>query len=264
MCLSLLCVLSACSVTEGPLLVDTTGPEGAAGEVTSVRQGMSFQYQIVGTVDTSVEAELFVVDLFLAPVSVIDALHARGRLVMAYLSAGTLENFRDDADDFPATAVGQTFVQYPDESWLDIRDLRVRELMAGRLDLAASKGFDGILPTNLSAYRIDNGFDLTAADQLDYTRWIAATARARGLSAGMAGDYTQVEALVDHFDWAVHFECIAQRGCSQFEPFSARQKAVFDVEYEGDIETICAQADQYGVEAILKRRSVDAYRVACP
>jgi hypothetical protein len=274
-------LLAACAATEGPLLRaapaadggaapagngagDGAADGGASAAAPRIVPGMSFQYQLIGQVDVDVDAELFVVDLFNVSASVIAALHARGRVVACYLSAGTRESYRDDADRFPDSAVGETHAAYPDEAWLDVRDPTVRELMAARLDLARDKGFDGVLPTNLTAYRASSGFDLSAADQLDYTQWLAAEARERGLTPGMSGDYAQVEQLVDDFDWAMHFGCIARGDCADLAPFVQRGKPVFDLEYEGDIDALCAQAALEDMNVILKRESLDAFREACP
>jgi hypothetical protein len=227
---------------------------------------MSFQYQLVGEVDIDLEADLFVIDLFNTPAAVIAALHEQGRVVVCYLSAGTRESYRSDADAFPADAVGEPLASYPNEAWLDVRHEAVRELMAARLDLARDKGFDGVLPTNLAAYQRESGFDLTAADQLDYSLWLAAEARARGLTPGMADDYAQVDRMVDRFDWAMHFGCIARGDCAELAPFVERGKPVFDLEFQGEIDSdaLCAEAERQQVTAILKQPSLNAFRVACP
>ncbi len=240
----------------------TAGTSGTAGDPRIVR-GMSFQYQLVDEVNIDVDAELFVVDLFNAEVEIIDALHAQGKVVVAYVSAGTHEPYRDDADLFPASTVGQPLESYPNESWLDVRAPAVRELMAARLDLARDNGFDGVLPTSLSAHLHDSGFDLTAEDQLDYGLWFAAEVRERGLTPGLA-DLAQLDRMVDSIDWAMHFGCIARGDCAELSPFIAQGKPVFDLEYEGEIATVCDEAERYGVTAILKNRRLDDYRVACP
>ena len=269
-------VLAGCAATEGPLLravdegdagtgdASAQGAGNAGSAAPRIVPGMSFQYQLVGTVDVDEDAELFVIDLFNARQATIDALHARGRVVACYLSAGTRESYRDDADLFPDSAVGETLAAYPDEAWLDVRDATVRELMAARLDLARDKGFDGVVPTNLTAYQEQSGFALSAADQLEYTQWLAAQAHARGLLPGMSGDYAQVDALVDRFDWAVHFGCIARGDCDGLRAFVERGKPAFDLEYEGEIDVLCAEAARQGINVIRKRPSLDAFREACP
>lgn len=58
----------------------------------------------------------------------INALHEQGTAVVCYISAGTFENWRDDADKFPDAAVGNFLEGVDDECWLDIND-HVRRLM---------------------------------------------------------------------------------------------------------------------------------------
>src|SRR3954471_7256288 len=91
--------LVACSPTDGRLLFRTqaTGSADTGGEPDSaavVRAGMALQYQITGDLDTSVDAQLFVVDLFDATEKDIRALRAAGRIVVAYVSVGSLEPWR--------------------------------------------------------------------------------------------------------------------------------------------------------------------------
>jgi hypothetical protein len=264
---------AACGSVEGPLLRYTDGADasptnGDAGSDAGdsarslIAQNTTWQYQLTGPLDLDVDAGLFVLDLFDLQASQITQLHARGSVVVAYLSAGTRESYRSDAGDFPASAVGNTHPDYPNEAWLDVRDSGVRAVMAERLALAQSKGFDGVLPTNLSAYLQDSGFDLTAADQRAYDEWLAREAHARGLEVGLT-DFALAPQLVANFDWAIHFECLARGECDQLEPFAARAKPVLDVEFEGEAAQVCARAAAQGLNVLIKHPQFDAYRVGC-
>ena len=276
--------LIGCSAAEGPLLHarsamppagggdgGAAGGGGSGGSIAVAQpvplefsQGAPWQYQLTGAIDETLEAELFVVDLFNTEQPTLDEHHARGRLDVAYLSAGTHETFRDDADQFPAAAVGSPLDSYPNERWLDVRDPTVRSLMAARLDLAASKGFEGVLPTSMTAYRADSGFALSADDQLDYTTWLAAEVRARGMSAGMSGDFGRSAELAAHHDFAIHFGCLARGDCAVLAPFAAAAKPVFDIETEGEPASVCAAAAQQGVNVLMKDSGFGPDRVGCP
>jgi len=59
-----------------------------------------------GTIDTSIDAVYYDVDLFNTPQSVIDELHAKGRAVICYVNVGASENWRADFKQFPAAAMG--------------------------------------------------------------------------------------------------------------------------------------------------------------
>lgn len=266
---SLAALVAACSPIEGPLLharplVDA-GADGAMFPMTgiAIEQSMAWQYQLSGALDFDIDADLFVIDLFQPEEAQIAALHASGKIVVAYLSAGTVESYRDDADRFPEEAVGEPLENYPNESWLDVRNAQVRALMAARLDVARAKGFDGIVPTSLSGYLRETGFDFTAADQRDYSAFLAAEAHARGLHVCMTDDYEQVQLLAEHYDWAVHFGCIARGDCDELDLLRSQGKPVFDVELEGEVAGVCARAADLGINVIIKRPSFDAYRVGC-
>ena len=77
-------------------------------------------------------------DLFDVDASVVASLHARGRKVICYTSAGSWEDWRPDAASFPAEVKGKPLDGWPGERWLDTRDAGVRAVMRVRLDLAVS------------------------------------------------------------------------------------------------------------------------------
>ena len=105
--------------------------------------------------------------------------------------------------------------------------------MQARLDLAVSKGCDGVEPDNVDSYANTNGLGLTAADQLDFNRFVAAEAHARGLSVGLKNDLAQVKSLQPAYDWALNEQCSQYGECSSLTPFVTAGKAVFGVEYTG-------------------------------
>ncbi|HKU40864.1 MAG TPA: endo alpha-1,4 polygalactosaminidase [Polyangiales bacterium] len=254
----------ACDATDGPLLVRvdaaTPPPEGA------VRPGMSLQYQITGELDLDVDADLYVTDLFDTDAPQIGELHAAERLVMAYVSVGSLENWRPDAASVPRAAVGQALASYPNESWLDIRRSEVRALMRARLDRAVSKGFDGVFASTLGVYRATSGFTLTRADELDYAEFLAAEAHARNLSIGLSGAFELATELAEHYDWAIATSCIERGTCAELAPLSAAGLPVFDLETSAETEraAVCNQARSLGITVTFKRRGFDAYQAGCP
>lgn len=227
--------------------------------------GTSWQWQLSGTIDTSVEVAMYDVDLFDAPDSVLADLHAAGRVVVCYFSAGSHEDWRSDAGDFPGSAIGSPLDGWPGERWLDVRDAGVRAVLAARLDLARARGCDGVEPDNVDGYSNDTGFDLTGADQLAFNRWLAGEAHARGLSVGLKNDLDQIPDLVDAFDWALDEECFAYDECDTLVPFITAGKAVFQVEYgaAGLADSVCPRANALGFDTLIKRLELDAWRVSC-
>ena len=169
------------------------------------------------------------------------------------------------AAQFPAAAIGDALDGWPGERWLDVRSAEVRALMEARLDVAVTRGCDGVEPDNVDGYANTTGFPLTAADQLDYDRFLATAAHARGLSVGLKNDLDQIDDLVGAFDWALDEECWAYDECDLLDPFVAAGKAVFQVEYgaAGLADTVCPQANAKDFDTLIKNLDLDDWRVAC-
>jgi len=221
----------------------------------------------VGAIDTSVEAEAFDVDLFETPDEVVEALHASGRFVICYFSAGSYEEGRPDSDAFPGAAIGNELDGWPGERWLDTRSEAVREIMRARLDLARERGCDAVEPDNVDGFENEPGFSLTADTQLDYNRFLANEAHARDLSIGLKNDIGQLEDLVDDFDWALNEECFAYEECDAYaSTFLAQGKAVFHAEYvsEDQLDDVCATTKPLGISTLIKNLDLDRWYLACP
>ena len=253
----------ACGETRGTLVTTTD-----ASVSTPWRPAIStsWQVQLVGALDTSLDVSVYEVDLFDTAQADIDALHAAGRRVICYVSTGTFEPWRSDADAFPTAAVGNVVAAYPQERWLDTRDAAVRAVMTARLDRARDKRCDGVDLSTVSSGAADTGFSLTAADALAYARFLAAEAHGRGLSAGLGGAEDIAAELVPSFEWALTQGCLDAGTCGAFAAFVAAQKVVFAVEFgtAADAATICPRVRQQGFNPLIKNRSFDAFRVACP
>jgi len=226
----------------------------------------SWQVQLAGTLDTSFDVAVYEVDLFDTAQADIDALHAAGRRVICYVSTGTFEPWRSDVAAFPPAAVGNVVAEYPQERWLDTRDAAVRTAMTARLDRARDKRCDGVDLSTLSSGAADTGFSLTADDALGYARFLAAEVHGRGLSAGLGGGENIAAEVVPSFEWALTQGCLDAGTCGAFAAFVAAQKVVFAVEFgtAADAATICPRVRQQGFNPLIKNRSFDAFRVACP
>jgi hypothetical protein len=207
---------------------------------------------------------MYDIDLFDTPRGVIDGLHEDGRIVICYFSAGSWEDWREDAGDFPKAVLGNLLAGWPDERWLDIRrtDLLGR-IIGNRLDIAVEKGCDGVEPDNVDGYINDSGFPLSYQDQLDFNRWLASEAHGRQLSIGLKNDLDQVVELVDSFDWALNEQCFEYNECGLLLPFIQSGKAVFGVEYEGNPDSFCPAAIELNFDWLKKRKDLDPWRVTC-
>ncbi len=226
--------------------------------------GTSWQIQLSGEIDTSFDVQVYDIDLFDAPQTVIDALHHKGRMVVCYFSAGSWEDWRPDADEFPESVKGHDLTGWPGEKWLDIRRRDVLgPIMRARLDLAERKRCDGVDPDNVDGYANNTGFALTAEDQIDFNRWIADEAHARHLSVGLKNDLDQVKVLEPYFDWALNEQCFEYEECDALVPFVQNRKAVLAVEYDGNPEDFCAEAFAMGFDRLQKHWDLDAWRMDC-
>lgn len=224
----------------------------------------SWQIQLSGKINTSIRVKVYDIDLFDAPKATIDKLHSRGVKVICYFSAGSFEDWREDASAFPLILLGNPLAGWPGEQWLDIRRIDLlAPIMQARLDLAAEKGCDAVDPDNVNGYDNPSGFPLTAEDQLTYNKWLAAEAHSRGLAVGLKNDLNQVGELVAHFDFAVNEQCIQFQECDLLLPFIEANKPVFGIEYKGQKTKICKQAKRLKFDTLIKKRIVGAWRVSC-
>ncbi|WP_104161873.1 endo alpha-1,4 polygalactosaminidase [Arthrobacter sp. ZGTC212] len=223
----------------------------------------SWQWQLSGALDLTVDADVYDVDYETATQTDIDTLKENGRHSICYLSVGSWEDFRADAGQFPETVLGNTLDGWPDERWLDIRRTDVLlPIMAARMDTCGAKGFDAVEPDNVDGYVNETGFPLTADDQLAYNRSVAELAHARGLSVGLKNDIDQIPELADDFDFAVNEECFRYGECEAYKPFADEGKAVLHVEYQGPLN-FCAESRRIGLSSMLKPLDLGPTRSSC-
>lgn len=242
------------SISATPLVADVWIPA----------PGTSWEWQLTGPIDLSVEADVWDIDMLENDAGVVDELHARGSRVICYISVGTWEEPRPDADRFPDEVLGEPLEDHPDERWLDIRRLDLLgPIMEARLDECRDKGFDGVELDNVDGYDNDSGFPLTYEDQLAYNRFLANEAHKRGLSAALKNDLEQIPDLLDFFDFAINEECFQYHECDALLPFIEAGKAVFAVEYELAPDEFCDQANAMRFSAMRKDPVLDAYREVC-
>ncbi|MGV6818686.1 MAG: endo alpha-1,4 polygalactosaminidase [Thiotrichales bacterium] len=233
--------------------------------------GVTWHWQLQGELDTTRDAKIYDIDLFNTPVETINELHTIGKKVICYFSAGSYEDFRPDSDVFSATDLGNPLDGWPGEKWLDIRSQTVRDIMAARILLAATKGCDGIEPDNVDGYVNNSGFPLTAEDQIGFNLFIAAEAHHHHLSVGLKNDLDQISLLVDHFDFAVNEQCFEYNECQSLLPFIDKDKAVLNAEYDQQYiknrhepDGICYQAQELGLSTLILPIALDdTFQIDC-
>lgn len=230
----------------------------------------TWQIQLTGRLNTSYAVTAYDFDLFDTPQATIDALKAQGRRVICYFSAGSSEDWRPDFNQFTEADQGVALSGWAGERWLDTRSANVRRIMQARMDLALSKGCDAVDPDNVDGYSNSTGLPLTAETQLDYNRFLAAEAHARGLAVGLKNDVGQVAELAASFDFAINEQCFQYRECGAYTAFTGQGKPVFQIEYATkyrDAATragLCAKAQAANLRTLVLPRTLNgSFRYAC-
>ncbi|WP_231495467.1 endo alpha-1,4 polygalactosaminidase [Hylemonella gracilis] len=232
----------------------------------------TWQWQLKDTINTGYDVAVYDIDLFDTSTAQIAALQAAGKKVVCYFSAGSSEDWRDDFQDFEAADMGNPLDSvWVGEKWLDTRSSNVRNIMRKRLDLAQTKGCDGVEPDNVDGYDNDTGFPLTEATQLDYIRHLAAEAHARGLAIGLKNNVAQLNSLVDDVDFAVNEQCHEYEECEAYEIFITKGKPVFNAEYADryvnnatDRQIMCEASRVLNIRTlVLPLELDDAFRQSC-
>ena len=214
-------------------------------------------------------------DGFGTPAPVVAALHRslRGRGVVCYVDAGTWENWRPDAGEFPRSLLGRGDSGWPGERWLDIARYQgaLARIMRARAGMCKGKGFNAVDFDNVDGYANSTGFRLSAADQLRYDVFLASTAHRLGLAVALKNDRPQIPVLVRYFDFAVDEQCFQYAECTTrqnggfgLDEFTRAGKAVFDIEYFLKTGQFCPAARRDHFSALRKHLSLDAWRQACP
>ena len=263
--------MAAC-VAGASLFVMT--PMASGRNVWIPTQGLQWQYQLQGKLKTNICAvptsggqcvrpNVYDVDLY-APDGVtpnsaaVAAIHAIGAHAVCYVDAGTWEDFRPDAGQYPAAVKGLAN-GWPGERWLDIRQTGVLlPIITARVAKCAAAGFDAVDFDNVDGYENKTGFPLTAADQLTFNEDLAALAHTYGLSVGLKNDLDQLAPLESTFDFAIDEQCAQYNECDDYDAWTAAGKAVVEVEYRAHPARYCPSADLHRRDAIQKSLALRA------
>jgi len=205
---------------------------------------------------------MYDIDGFNATASDVASMHAAGIKVVCYISAGTYENWRPDAAQFPSSILGNNVAGWPGEKWLDIRDIQkpnsvLLSIMTARLDMCKSKGFDGVELDNVDGYTNNTGFSLTANDQAIYNSVLANAAHQRGMFVLLKNDLNQVSTLLPYFDGALNEQCNQYSECGPLSQFVQAGKAVFNAEYSGSTSSFCPADNTANFNGVLYSINLD-------
>ena len=239
-------------------------PSTPTAEIVTPPTNGTWQIQYDGNININLDVDTYNLDLFETEADTISDLHARNIFVMCYFDAGSFEEWRPDAADFPAEVIGKKYKWWHQEKWLDIRKIDIlAPIVISRLDLAVQKGCDGVDPDNINGFANETGFQITYQDQLKFNIWLAESAHARGLSIGLKNDLEQIHDLLPYFDWQLSEECFQYNECKSLLPFIEAGKPVFDIEYRLPRYAFCKRAKEMGINSIRKNLSLNAYLEIC-
>ncbi len=241
------------------------------------RPGTSFSIVLDGQLPKYFSGSVVDLDAFETTKEQIDALHAEGKRIFAYVSVGSWELDRPDSDAFANELIGKVCPGWEDEKFLNIKALeQLAPHIRSRFDMIARKGFDGIEADNIDIYTVDTdgnngtGFGITLADTKRYADFLIAEAHRRGLSIGQKNAPELVEAYGDLFDWALIEDPFYEKYADSFKIYTVHEKAVFSLSYLDNTSSeyfrnaICPGAEKFRFSAILKERDLDSTETTCP
>jgi len=206
--------------------------------------------------------QMYDIDMFDSATTLIAELQAAGRAVTCYIDTA-YEPGRPDSSDFTAAVLGNDIDGWPGQFWVDIRSTVVRNIMANRIALAASKGCDAVEMDDVDSYENNPGFPITAADQLDFNGFLATTAHANDLGIALKNDVDQAAALMTQFDFAINEQCFQYKECTVYLDFVKANMAVFGVEYSLATSAFCAEAESDKFSWWKKDLNLDAGGTDC-
>ncbi|MDQ2823730.1 MAG: endo alpha-1,4 polygalactosaminidase [Pseudomonadota bacterium] len=259
--------------TPAPVVTPTPTPTPTPAPATFWHPAVTdtWQWQLTGTLNTAYDVKVYDVDLYDTPAATILALQNSGKKVLCYFSAGSSENWRADFGSFAAADMGNALDGWAGGRWLNTGSANVRTIMTARLDLAKTKGCNGVEPDNVDGYANSTGFALTAATQLDYNRFLATAAHARGLAIALKNNVGQLADLVGDVDMAVNEQCHQYNECGGYAAFVSAGKPVFNAEYAkayqsaGSVrDALCADAKKLGLRTLVLPLALnDSTRFSC-
>ncbi|KAF2729082.1 hypothetical protein EJ04DRAFT_589900 [Polyplosphaeria fusca] len=166
--------------------------------------------------------------------------------VICYFSAGSREDWRDDANDFKwpndygknmtGTEPGET---WPGENWLNVTSKNVRDIMTKRVLYAKEKGCNAIDPDNVDGFAPtttngphQDGYKFDASVYRDYVLWLADLAHKNGMAMGLKNAMDLLPGVGSQVDFAVNEQCHALNECGVYKSWQDQKGvAVYNIEY---------------------------------
>lgn len=227
--------------------------------------GTKMHIQYAGTIDANLDVDAYNIDLEDTSQSKINQIKANNKKVICYFSAGSWENWRSDAAAFPASVKGNTMSGWPDEKWLDVRQLSIlMPIMEARLDKAVNKGCDAVDPDNVDGWDGNNtGFPISKYDQMSYIAALSNAAHARGLAISMKNNPNLINYMSTYIDFAVIEQCHEYNECDAYLVMPQQGKAAFQIEYNRATTAFCPPSITRNFDAQKKYLKLNAWSDQC-
>jgi hypothetical protein len=143
------------------------------------------------------------------------------------------EDYRPDASPsprglFPAAAVGKVYFGFPQERWVDFRQLdALKPMLTARIAMCARKGFDAVELDDIDSFDPPRttGFFLTPGDAQNYLAFAFNLIHARGMTALWKNNPALVRWGTRYTDGAVVEECFVYHQCGAWHVFTADKTA---------------------------------------
>jgi hypothetical protein len=170
--------------------------------------------------------DIYDIDGFLTTPAEIDAMHATWQAAtlphpraICYIDLAW-EDYRPDGTPgtaFPAATLGRVYYGYPQERWVDFRQLdALRPMLDARIGMCAEKGFDAVEFDDIDSFDppATTGFRLTPGDAQNYLAYADNRAHAMGMSVLWKNSPLLAWWGRRYSDGAVVEECYPYRQCS--------------------------------------------------
>jgi hypothetical protein len=159
------------------------------------------------------------------------------------------EDYRPDgsptpAGKFPAATLGRVYFGYPEERWVDFRQLdALKPMLTERIAMCAHKGFDAVELDDIDSFDPPKttGFYLTAGDAQNYLAFAFNLIHSYGMTALWKNSPALVRWGARYSNGAVVEECFVYHECGSWHAFTADKtrtqptgKWVGEAEYGAD------------------------------
>jgi hypothetical protein len=143
------------------------------------------------------------------------------------------EDYRPDASpapggSFPAAALGKIYYGYPEERWVDFRQLgALKPMLNARIAMCARKGFDAVELDDIDSFDPPSttGFHLTPGDAQNYLAYALNQVHRDGMTALWKNSPLLASWGTRYADGAVVEECYTYGGCPSWDVFTADRTA---------------------------------------